>query len=78
MQPKTSAADLVALLPKGKTPNVRSSDNSFTAAGLREQQVVAAFGAFAIMMLIVFSMSALFSPGLETAPILWLPSVMPR
>jgi hypothetical protein len=59
----TSAADLVALLPKGKTTNVRSSDNAFAATGLREQQIVVAFGAFAIMMLIVFAISALFSPG---------------
>ena len=60
---QTSAADLVALLPKSKTPNVRSSDKAFAATGLREQQIVMAFGAFAIMMLIVFAISALFSPG---------------
>jgi len=59
---QTSAADLVALLPKSKTPNVRSSDEAFAATGLREQQIVMAFGAFAIMMLIVFAISAL-SPG---------------
>ena len=56
---QTSAADLVALLPKSKTPNVRSSDEAFAATGLREQQIVMAFGAFAIMMLIVFAISAL-------------------
>ena len=60
---QTSAADLVALLPKSKTPNVRSSDKPFAATGLRQQQIVMAFGAFAIMMLIVFAISALFSPG---------------
>src|SRR5208283_4470219 len=58
-----SAADLIALLPKGQTPNVRSSDKAFAATGLREQQIVMAFGAFAITMLIVFAISALFSPG---------------
>ncbi|MGO9423704.1 hypothetical protein [Roseiarcus sp.] len=60
---QTSAADLIALLPKGQTPNVRSSDKAFAATGLREQQIVMAFGAFAITMLIVFAISALFSPG---------------
>ena len=60
---QTSAADLVALLPKSKTPSVGSSDKAFAATGLREQQIVMAFGAFAIMMLIVFAISALFSPG---------------
>ncbi len=60
---QTSAADLVALLPKSKTPSVRSSDKAFAATGLREQQIVMALGAFAITMLIVFAISALFSPG---------------
>jgi hypothetical protein len=60
---QTSAADLVALLPKGQTPNVRSSDDAFALTGLRRQQIVMAFGAFVIMMLIVFAISALFSPG---------------
>ncbi len=61
--PSQTSAALVALLPKSKTPNVRSSDKAFAATGLREQQIVMAFGAFAIMMLIVFAISALFSPG---------------
>ncbi len=60
---EANVADLVALLPKCKTPSVRSSDKAFAATGLREQQIVMAFGAFAIMMLIVFAISALFSPG---------------
>ncbi len=60
---QTSAADLVALLPKSKTPGVQSSDKAFGATGLREQQIVMAFGAFAITVLIVFAISALFSPG---------------
>ena len=60
---KTSAADLIALLPKSKTPNVRPSGNMFAATGLRQTQMLVAIGAFAIMMLIVFTMSALFSAG---------------
>jgi hypothetical protein len=62
---KTGAADLVALLPKGKTPNVRPSNSMPVATGLRHTQILAALSAFAIIMLIVFTMSALFSgePG---------------
>ena len=60
---RTSAADLVALLPKGKSPNAHPSENMFAATRLRQTQMLVAFGAFAIMMLIVFAMSALFSPG---------------
>ena len=63
---KASAADLVALLPKGKTPEVPASDNAFSATGLRRPQIVLAFGAFAIMMLVVVAVSAHFSPGPET------------
>src|SRR5271167_4135676 len=37
---RMSAADLVALLPKGKTANVRPSDSLFAATGLRETQVL--------------------------------------
>ena len=57
------AADLVALLPRGKTPNVRPLNSIFVATGLRQTQVFAALSAFAIMMLIVFATSALISPG---------------
>jgi hypothetical protein len=60
---KTSAADLVALLPKGKNSNVRPRDRVFEATSLRQTQILVAFGAFAMMMLIVFAISALFSPG---------------
>ena len=35
---QTSAADLVALLPKSKTPNVQSSDKAFAATGLRQRR----------------------------------------
>ena len=37
---RTSAADLVALLPKRKAPNVRPSDSVFAATGLRETRVL--------------------------------------
>jgi hypothetical protein len=63
---QTSAADLVALLPKGKIPNGQASDNAFSANGLRQQRIVLAFCAFAMMMLTVFAISALFSPRSET------------
>jgi len=67
---KTSAADLVALLPKGKTPNVRPSDGLLPATGLPQTQILTALIAFAITMLIVFTMSALFSaaPGTGAQP----------
>ena len=60
---KTSAADLVALLPRGKTPNARPPDILLTATGFGQAQILVAFGAFAIMMLVVFAISTLFSPG---------------
>jgi len=60
---QTCAADLVALLPNGKTANVRSSDDAIAATGLRQAQILMALCAFATMMLIVFAISALFSPG---------------
>jgi len=60
---QTSAADLVALLPKGKIPSIRRSDGLFAATGLRQAQILVALCAFATMMLIVFAISALFSPG---------------
>ncbi len=60
---RMSAADLVALLPKGKAVDVRSSDSPFAATGLRETRVLMALGGFAITMLVLFTMSALFSGG---------------
>jgi hypothetical protein len=59
---RMSAADLVALLPKGKALDVRSSDSAFAATDLRETRVLFVLSAFAVMMLIVFAMSAHFSP----------------
>jgi hypothetical protein len=60
---KTSAADLVALLPKGKTSNVRPPDSLFAATGLRQRPMLIALSAFAVMMLLVFAISTFFSPG---------------
>ena len=62
---RMSAANLVALLPKSKAVDVRSSDSPFAATGLRETRVLMALGGFAIMMLVLFTMSTLFSgwPG---------------
>ncbi len=62
---KTSAATLVALLPKGKSPEVRPSDSRLAATGLRQMQILVALSAFAIMLLIVFT--TLFSAGPGTA-----------
>jgi hypothetical protein len=61
---RMNAADLVAQLPKGKTPNVRPSDSIFAATGLRETKVLIALSAFAVMMLIVCAISGHLSPGL--------------
>jgi hypothetical protein len=61
---KASAAALVALLPKGKGPEVRPSDSMLAATGFRRTQILLALSAFAIMMLIAFTMSALFSAGI--------------
>ncbi len=62
---RMSAADLVALLPKRKAADVRPSDSAFTATGLRETRVLMALSGFAIVMLVLFTMSTLFSgwPG---------------
>src|SRR5271165_3063299 len=62
ISPKTSAADLVALLPKLKALDVRSSGAAFAAPGARETRLLFVLSAFAVMMLIVCAMSAHFSP----------------
>ena len=62
-----SAASLVALLPKGsQAVDVHSSDSPFAATGLRETRILMALGGFAIMMLVLFTMSSLFSGGPAT------------
>src|SRR5208282_4223658 len=60
--PSRMIADLVALLPKGRTLDVRPSDSG-QAAGLRGSQVLIALSALAVMMLIVCAISAILSPG---------------
>ncbi len=60
---RMSAADLVALLPKVKTPNVRSSDSALAITRLRGTQVLIALSAFAMMMLIICAISVHFLPG---------------
>lgn len=60
---KASATALVALLPKGKSPEVCPSDNLLAATGLRQSQIFLALSAFAVMMLVVCAISANFSPG---------------
>jgi len=57
------AADLVALLPRGNSLNVRSSVRLFAPAGPRQTQILMVLSAFAIMTLIVFAISAA-DPGL--------------
>jgi hypothetical protein len=57
---RMSAADLVAMLPKGRALDVRSSDSPFAITGLRETQVLIALSAFAAMMLIVCPISVIF------------------
>ncbi len=64
---RMTAASLVALLPKGKAVDVRSSNGPFAATSLRETWVITALGGFAIMMLVLFTMSGLFSGGPGTA-----------
>jgi hypothetical protein len=57
----TIAADLVALLLLGKAPKTRSSDTLFAPIDVRQRQILIALSAFAIMVLIVFVISAVFS-----------------
>jgi hypothetical protein len=60
---RMSAANLVALLPKGKALDVRSLDGAFAAGDLRETQVLIALSALAMMMLIICAISGHISPG---------------
>jgi hypothetical protein len=56
------AADLVALLPLGKALKTRSSDTLFAPIDSRHRQILIALSAFTITILIVFVISAVFSP----------------
>ncbi len=60
---KAIAADLVALLPRTSSFNVRSPDSVFAAVGPQRTQVRIALGALAIVILIAFALSANLSPG---------------
>jgi hypothetical protein len=62
--PSRMIADMVALLPTGRTLDVRSSDGGLAMAGWRGSPVLIALSAFAVMMLIVHAISAILSPGL--------------
>ena len=69
--PTTIAADLVALLPRGNSLNVRSSVRLFAPAGPRQTQILMVLSAFAIMTLIVFAISAADpgGPGIGENPL---------
>ena len=69
--PTTTAADLVALLPRGNGLNVRSSVRLFAPAGPRQTQILMVLSAFAIMTLIVFAISAADpgGPGIGENPL---------
>jgi hypothetical protein len=64
------AAHLIALLPKGKTLDVPSSDSAFAARGLRETQVLMALSALAVIVLFICAISGHFSlgPGNDANP----------
>jgi len=65
------AADLVALLPRGNSLNVRSSVRLFAPAGPRQTQILMVLSAFAIMTFIVFAISAADpgGPGIGENPL---------
>jgi hypothetical protein len=61
--PVTIASDLVTLLPRGNSLNVRSSVSRFAPVGPRQTQILIALSALAIMTLIVFAISATIPGG---------------
>jgi hypothetical protein len=69
--PTKIAADLVALLPRGNSLNVRSSVRLFAPAGPQQTQILMVLSAFAIMTLIVFAISAADpgGPGIGENPL---------
>ena len=69
--PTTIAADLVALLPRGNSLNVRSSVHLFAPPGPRQTQILMALSALAIMTLIVLAISAVVpvGPGIGENPL---------
>ena len=67
--PTTIAADLVALLPRDNSLNVRSSVRLFAPPGPRQTQILMALSALAIMTLSSWRSQPLFRLGLESARI---------
>jgi hypothetical protein len=67
----TIAADLVALLPRDNSVNVRSSVSLFAPAGPPQTQILMALSVLAIMTLIVFAISAVIpvGPGIGENPL---------
>ena len=67
----TIATDLVALLPRDNSVNVRSSVSLFARASSRKTQILMALSALAIMALIVFAISAIIpvGPGIGENPL---------
>ncbi len=59
---KTIAADLIALLPRANSFNVRSPDRVLAAVGPQRTQVRIALSAVAIVIFVVFVLSANHSP----------------
>ena len=68
--PTTIAADLVALLPRGNSLNVRSSVRLFAPAGPGQTQILMVLSALTIMTVIVFAISAVIpvKPGIGENP----------
>ncbi len=62
---RTIAADLIALLPRTNSFNVRSPDRGLAGVGPQRTQVRIALGALAVVIAIVFALSANLSPGPE-------------
>jgi len=60
---KTIAADLAALLPRAGSLNAPSLNSVFTAVDPQRRQVRIALSALAIVIFIVFALSANLSPG---------------
>jgi hypothetical protein len=69
--PITIAADLVAMLLRGDSLNVRSSVCLFAPAGPRQTEILMVLSAFAIITLIVFAISAAIpgGPGIGENPL---------
>ena len=67
---RTSAANLVSLLPTEKTPFVRVSDSGAASMSFQRTSMLIGAGAFVLMMLFVLAISTHYSPGSENGPYL--------